>query len=78
METEIDLNTKIIAITMRIQKEFPELSNYLNEMPITIPVDKNPEVNAEILNNYYESLFKFLASYKLEMAEKEALKKPKI
>ena len=75
METEIELNKKIIAITLRIQKEFPELSHYLNEMPITIPIDENPEINASILNNYYESLFKFLDSYKLEIAEKTALKK---
>ena len=75
METEIELNKKIIAITIRIQKEFPELSKYLNEMPITIPTDENPEINASILNNYYQSLFKFIASYKLEMAEKAALKK---
>lgn len=77
METEKELNAKIIDITMRIHKEFPELSKYLNEMPITIPTDENPEINATILNNYYESLFKFLASYKIEMAEKEALKKQK-
>ncbi len=74
-ESELDLNNKIIAITMRIQKEFPELSNYLNEMPVTIPIENNPEITTEILNNYYESLFKFLSSYKQEMAEKEALKK---
>lgn len=75
MDNEIDLNNKIIAITMRIQKEFPELSKYLNEMPITIPVDDNPKINADILNNYYESLFEFLSSYKLKTAEKAALNK---
>lgn len=74
-ENETDLNNKIIAITMRIQKEFPELSGYLNEMPITIPIENNPKITTEILNNYYESLFKFLTSYRQEMAEKEALKK---
>ena len=77
METEKELNAKIIEVTMQIQKEFPELSKYLNEMPITIPTDENPEINASILNNYYQSLFKFLSSYKFEMAEKEALKNQK-
>ena len=75
VESEADLNSKIVAITMRIQKEFPELSTYLNEMPITIPVVNSPEITTEILNNYYESLFKLLATYKLEIAQKEALKK---
>jgi len=73
-ENEIDLKKKIISITMRIQKEFPELSKYLIEMPVTIPTENNPEVTPETLNDYYESLFKFLASYKKEMAVKEALK----
>ena len=77
METEKELNAKIIEVTMQIQKEFPELSKYLNEMPITIPTDENPEINASILNSYYQSLCKFLASYKFEMAEKEALKNQK-
>lgn len=72
-ESEIDLNNKIIAITMRIQKEFPELSKYLNEMPVTIPIENNPEITTEILNNYYESLFKFLKSYKQEMAQRTAV-----
>ncbi len=72
MEKDIDLNKKIIAITMRIQKEFPELSKYLNEMPVTIPIDQSPEIDAKKLNNYYESLFKFLKSYKLEMTTKTA------
>jgi hypothetical protein len=72
---ETDLNNKIVAITMRIQKEFPELSGYLNEMPVTIPIENNPEITTEILNTYYESLFTFLTSYRQELAEKEAVKK---
>ena len=37
METERELNAKIIAIAMQIQEKHPELSIFLNEMPITIP-----------------------------------------
>jgi hypothetical protein len=74
-ENEIDLNKKIISVTMRIQKEFPELSKYLIEMPVTIPTENNPEITPETLNDYYESLFVFLASYKKEMVEKVVAKK---
>ena len=74
MESETELNAKIIAITMQIQNEFPELSKYLNEMPVTIPTEENPEINTTILNNYYESLLRMLTTYKLEMTEKETLK----
>ena len=71
MESETELNAKIMAITMQIQNEFPELSKYLNEMPVTIPTEENPEINTAILNNYYESLFRMLTTYKLEMTEKK-------
>lgn len=74
METEKELNTKIIDVTMQIQKEFPELSKYLNEMPITIPTDKNPEISSSILKIYYESLLRLLTSYRLEIAQKKLLK----
>jgi hypothetical protein len=36
MESEKELNEKIMVITMKIQKEYPELSKYLNELPVTI------------------------------------------
>lgn len=74
METEKELNAKIIDVTMQIQKEFPELSKYLNEMPITIPTDKNPEISSSILKIYYESLLRLLTSYRLEIAQKKLLK----
>ena len=77
MESETELNAKIMAITMQIQNEFPELSKYLNEMPVTIPTEENPEINTKILNNYYESLLRMLTTYKLEMTEKETLKNSK-
>ena len=77
MESETELNEKIMAITMQIQNEFPELSKYLNEMPVTIPTEENPEINIKVLNNYYESLLRMLTTYKLEMTEKETLKNSK-
>ena len=70
METEKELNVKIIAIILRIQQEYPELCKYLNEMPITIPAVENPIINVEILKNYYESLLKLLTTYQSEKAEK--------
>ena len=77
MESETELNEKIMAITMQIQNEFPELSKYLNEMPVTIPTEENPEINTKVLNNYYESLLRMLTTYKLEMTEKVTIKNSK-
>jgi len=43
METEEQINAKIMKVTMVIQENYPELSKYLNEMPITIPIDSRPK-----------------------------------
>lgn len=44
METEKELNAKILMKTMTIQKKYPELSKYLEEMPVTIPNKAHPNI----------------------------------
>lgn len=56
METETELNRKIMELTMKIWDKHSELSKFLTEMPITIPNEKHPKINIEILKGYYESL----------------------
>jgi len=63
METEKELNSKILKITMKIQDQYPELSKYIEEMPITIPIEKNPEVTLKNLKAYYDSLNSILTKY---------------
>jgi hypothetical protein len=63
METEKELNAKIMAITLEIQEKHPELSKYLEEMQVTIPDESNPEINIKILKEYYESLKSMLKEY---------------
>ncbi|MBC7863696.1 MAG: hypothetical protein IAF38_12025 [Bacteroidia bacterium] len=65
-ETEKELNAKILKITMRIKDQHPELSKYIEEMQVTIPSDKNPEVTLAHLRTYYESLNTMLGKYILE------------
>jgi hypothetical protein len=60
METEKELNAKIMAITMQINEKHPELSKFLAEMPVTIPNENNPEVGIKSLKEYYESLNKLI------------------
>ncbi len=60
METEEELNSKILSMTLLIQKKHSELSKFLEEMPITIPNENNPKINIAILQDYYESLSKML------------------
>jgi hypothetical protein len=63
METKTHINNKIIAITMKIQEEFPELSKYIAEMPVTIPNIEDPAINIDSLNEYYNSLNDLLSKY---------------
>jgi hypothetical protein len=51
---------------MVIQENYPELSKYLNEMPITIPIDKNPKINTKNLQKYYDNLLALFRKYVAE------------
>lgn len=66
METEEEINAKILKVTMVIQENYPELSKYLNEMPITIPIDSRPEVNVQNLQKYYDTLLTLFRNYVAE------------
>lgn len=61
-----ELNSKIMEITMKIKDNYPELSKYLEEMPVTIPAKKDPEITLNQLKVYYESLNSMVNKYKLE------------
>ena len=50
-------------MTLKIQNEYPELSKYLIEIPVTIPDIINPEINSRTLKDYYESLNSILKEY---------------
>ncbi|MFM9989187.1 hypothetical protein [Flavobacterium sp.] len=63
MKTEAELNENILKITMTIRNEFPELIKYLNEMKVTIPDVKTPEISNKILKDYYDSLENLLRKY---------------
>ncbi len=63
MQTEKELNEKILKITIKIQEKYPELSKYIAEMPVTIPDKAFPEINIEHLNNYYNSLNELVKKY---------------
>jgi hypothetical protein len=63
METKSHINNKIMALTMKIQEEYPELSKYISEMPITVPNIEDPAINIDSLNEYYNSLNDLLSKY---------------
>ena len=63
MESETELNAKILAITNKIKQSHPELLKYLDEMPVTIPDVEKPEVNVDTLRAHYESLCELLKKF---------------
>ena len=56
MKNEEQLNKEILDITLKINNEYPELSKYITEMPITIPDKEDPEINRKNLADYLNSL----------------------
>lgn len=66
MESEKELNSKILEITMTIKEKYPELLKYLGEMPVTIPDKKSPEMDSKNLREYYDSLSSILENYARE------------
>jgi AAA15 family ATPase/GTPase len=65
-QIENDLNAKILKITMKIKDHYPELSQYLEEMPVTVPSENDPEITLNLLRTYYESLNSILNKYKVD------------
>ncbi len=65
MKTETELNAAILKLTMEIQQNYPELSRYLGEMPVTIPNSADPEINRKALADYYDSLDVLIKDYAL-------------
>lgn len=65
-EIEKDLNSKILKVTMTIKEQYPELSEFLEEMPETIPSEENAEITLKNLSAYYESLNSMLNKYKVD------------
>lgn len=63
---ETELNAKILEVTMKIKDHYPELSKYLDEMPVTVPSEKDPEISLKHLSTYYESLTSLLNKYKVD------------
>ena len=63
MKTEHEINKNIIEITMAIDEKFPELSKYIDEMPVTIPNTNDPEINETNLEDYQSSLDVLLNKY---------------
>ena len=66
MDTTHKLLIEILNITLEIKTKYPELYQYLDETPNTIPSGDNTKVDMIALENYLETLEDMLKSYNLE------------
>lgn len=60
------LNSRILKTTTIIKNQYPELLEFLNEMPVTVPSEMSPEITLNNLKTYGESLNSILIKYELE------------
>lgn len=58
----------LLNVTMRIYEQYPELSKYLEKMPVTLPTLENPCISLHNLTKYYNSLNSLLNKYILGRA----------
>lgn len=54
------LLAEISKLTKTIETNYPELYQFLDENPMTIPSEKNPSIDKKILLEYLESLKQLL------------------
>lgn len=54
------LLTKITQLTNNIETNYPELYQFLDENPMTIPVSNHPHIDKTIMQEYLESLKQLL------------------
>lgn len=50
------LAEQINSLTLRIKEEYPELYQFLDENPITIPTMDHPDMGTKVFSDYLESL----------------------
>lgn len=62
MKTESELNSDILAITMKIQETHPELSKFIAEIPVKA-IDVDEALKLKSLSDYYDSLEEMLNNY---------------
>ncbi len=63
MKTKAELDQGILDISMTINKEFPELSKYIDEMNLKIKGTVGGEINAQDLLTYQDSLEAMVEKY---------------
>lgn len=68
MEKSQQLTKEINELTLKIEQEYPELYQYLDENPITLPEQGHDELHTNNFSDYLDSL-KSLLEHHIESHE---------
>ena len=66
MQHQDELSKKIFLTTVKIQREFPELIKYLDEIPRNFQSNTEKDVSHKALKDYLDSLNDLLETYAKE------------
>lgn len=58
------LLTEISELTRQIETDYPEVYQFLDENPLTLPVAAHPKVDKVALEDYLQSLKQLLSHYR--------------
>lgn len=58
-----DIVAKIINLTTTFETDYPELYQFLDEDPMTIPSVENPRMDEEVMQKYLDDLEQILKQY---------------
>lgn len=64
MKKSQELLKEIVDLTNQIERQYPELYQFLDENPITLPEKENPNITNGTLEQYLTSLQELFKSYK--------------
>ncbi|MCJ7467737.1 MAG: hypothetical protein MUO53_13705 [Maribacter sp.] len=63
MKSIQDILMEVTQLTNTIETKYPELYQFLDENPVTIPDVENPEIDKEIMLKYLGDLKQMLKQY---------------
>ncbi|MDE3742567.1 hypothetical protein [Maribacter polysaccharolyticus] len=63
MENTDNLLREIAKLTTKMETDYPELYRYLDETPITLPIELHPKIDKNELEGYLDSLQELLRNY---------------
>lgn len=63
MKSLKEYSKAIYDLTLKIEQDYPELYQYLDENPVTIPSSQHPHMDTKAFSDYLQSLRELLEEH---------------